>query len=386
MRNQALKRPWPALALLLAIGAGSVPAAAVIISTETGSENTSAPLDDPGFARVGVPSVASVVYLGNGWVLTANHVGDTDVTLGGVVYPRVPDSRVTFTNPDLSVPDLAAYRIDPHPDFPILPIRATTPANATPVVMIGHGVNRGGPVTWGEYTGFIAAAGQSIRWGTNVVEGAGMLDGTAAFATVYDPAVAADEAQGAYGDSGGAVYAKNALGDWELAGIMFTVGGYEEQPYDYHLEGNATYAVDLASYRDQIIAAVRPECSDEAENDGDALVDHPNDPGCTSPEDLSETPDCNDGLDNDGDGLADFGADPGCRNRSETASEDPACNNGLDDDGDTLIDGGDPQCAASPAWWTDESAPFPAGCGIGYELVLVIPPLAALRRRRARHS
>ena len=219
------------------------------------------PADNPGFERVGVPAVASVVYLGNGWVLTANHVGDTDVTLGGVVYPRVPGSRITFTNPDLSVPDLSAYRIDPHPELSILPIRASTPPNGTPVVMIGHGVNRAGPVTWGEYTGFIDAAGQTIRWGTNVVDGAGMLEGSAAFATVFDPAVSADEAQGAYGDSGGAVYAKNAQGAWELAGIMFTVGGYEEQPYNYHLEGNVTYAIDLAAYRDQIIAAVRPSAA-----------------------------------------------------------------------------------------------------------------------------
>ena len=379
-------RLWPALVLLLAIGAGPRPAAAVVISSETGSENTSPPADDPGFGRIGVPAVASVVYLGNGWVLTANHVGDTDVTLDGVVYPRVPGSRITFTNPDLSVPDLSAYRIDPHPDLPILPIRASTPANGTPVVMIGHGVNRGGPVTWGEYAGFIAAAGQSIRWGTNVVEGAGTLNGSAAFATVFDPAVSADEAQGAYGDSGGAVYAKNVQGEWELAGIMFTLGVYEEQPYDYVLEGNATYAIDLASYRDQIIAAVRPECSDEAENDGDALVDFPDDPGCKSAEDLSEAADCDDALDNDDDGLIDFGADPGCRNRRDWASEDPACNDGLDNDGDTLIDGADPECAASPVWWTDEAAPYPAGCGLGYELVLVIPALAALRLRRPRRS
>jgi hypothetical protein len=62
--------------------------------------------------------------------------------------------------------------------------------------------------------------------------------------------------------------------------------------------------------------------------------------------------------------------------------EDPACDNGADDDGDTLVDANDPECAASPAWWTDEAAPYPVGCGMGGELVLVIPLLAALRRRR----
>ena len=36
----------------------------------------------------------------------------------------------------------------------------------------------------------------------------------------------------------------------------------------------------------------------------------------------------------------------------------PACDNGCDDDGDRLVDGADPECAASPAWWTDEGAPY----------------------------
>ena len=370
-------------ALILVLGAAPT-ASAVMIASEPGSGNTTAPADDPGFAHVGTPGIASVVYLGNGWVLTANHVGDADVTLGGVVYPRVPGSRVTFTNPDSSVPDLSAYRIDPHPDLPILPIAANTPADGTPVVMIGHGLDRGGPVTWEGHDGFVQLASQSIRWGTNHVAGAGMLGSDAAIATTFDAGASPHEAQGQYGDSGGPVFAKNALNQWELAAIMVAIDTYEGQPYNYSLYGNVTYAIDLAPYRDQIIAAVRPECSDEAENDGDGKLDFPADAGCTSAEDLSEAADCDDGIDNDQDGLTDYGSDPGCRNRQEWAREDPACNNGQDDDGDTLADGSDPECAASPAWWTDEGAPYPTGCGIGFELVLVIPPLAALRRRRAR--
>ena len=381
--SETLMRLWLALALLIALAGPSPRASAVVIASNPGSGNTTAPADDPGFGRVGVPGVATVVYLGNGWVLTANHVGDTDVTLGGVVYPHVPGSRVTFMNVDASVPDISAYRIDPHPNFPILPIRASTPAPGTPVVMIGHGVDRAGPVNWNGHPGWELGGTQSVRWGTNAVEASGMLGDSAAIATVFDLAGSAHEAQGAYGDSGGPVFAKNALGVWELAGIMFTIDTYEDQP-NYALEGNVTYAIDLASYREQIIAVVRPECSDEVENDGDGHIDFPNDPGCKSAEDLSEAADCNDGLDNDGDGLADYGVDPGCRNRREWVSEDPACDNHVDDDGDGLVDGADPACAASPAWWTDEAVPYPTGCGLGFELVLLIPLLAAHRRQRTR--
>jgi hypothetical protein len=360
----------------------ALPASAVVIASDPGTGNTTPPADDPGFYRVGAPEIASVVYVGNGWVLTANHVTDTDVTIDGVVYPRVPGSRVTFINPNQTVPDLAAFRIDPAPDLPILPIRATTPGAGTPVVMIGHGLDRGDPVTWEGHDGFGTLGTQSVRWGTNEVEASGTLLDTAAIATVFDLAAPDHEAQAVYGDSGGPVFAKNAQDVWELAGIMFAVDLYEGQSFSHVLDGNVTYAVDVASYRDQIIATVRPECSNEVDDDFDTRTDFPDEPGCTSAEDLSERADCNDGLDNDDDGLVDLHADPGCRSRGDASREDPACDDGIDNDDDTFVDGADPECSASPAWWTDESVPY--GCGLGWELVLVLPPLAALRNRRAR--
>ncbi|MBC8464890.1 MAG: hypothetical protein H8D63_00745 [Parcubacteria group bacterium] len=63
---------------------------------------------------------------------------------------------------------------------------------------------------------------------------------------------------------------------------------------------------------------IYPECSDNADNDGDGWVDE-EDPGCftggvydPNDDDESDTAgDCSDGVDNDGDGQVD-GADPGC--------------------------------------------------------------------------
>lgn len=60
------------------------------------------------------------------------------------------------------------------------------------------------------------------------------------------------------------------------------------------------------------------QCNDGIDNDGDGLIDFPNDPDCLFPTDTNEAsgvlqqPECNDGVDNDGDGLIDFPADPGC--------------------------------------------------------------------------
>lgn len=94
-----------------------------------------------------------------------------------------------------------------------------------------------------------------------------------------------------------------------------------------------------------------PDCRDGGDNDTDTLIDHPADPGCSSPADWSETFDCSDGLDNDGDGDTDYPADDGCRSASD-ATERFDCSDGLDNDGDALADHPqDPGCAGptSPA-------------------------------------
>jgi hypothetical protein len=104
-----------------------------------------------------------------------------------------------------------------------------------------------------------------------------------------------------------------------------------------------------------------------------------------------DAPDCNDGVDNDGDGFSDE-ADPGCSAIDDTSEQsDVACDNGLDDDGDEKIDwrgdaSGDPNCTdltdpseAPPPPPAPSAAP---ACGLGPELGLALPLLAALRGRR----
>ena len=159
-------------------------------------------------------------------------------------------------------------------------------------------------------------------------------------------------------------------------------------------------------------APPRPACSDGLDNDRDGRVDHPDDPGCQSPDDDDETdpppraqcdnqldddgdglydlhdPDCtgpldpresggntdavcSDQIDNDADGLIDFPADPGCvaagHNTEADASPAPACANDLDDDGDGLIDyPHDPGCAGRG---DDDEAdpPTPPQCANGVD-------------------
>jgi hypothetical protein len=75
-----------------------------------------------------------------------------------------------------------------------------------------------------------------------------------------------------------------------------------------------------------------PQCRDGADNDGDGLIDHPADPGCSNPDDNNETnnapvPQCRDGADNDGDGDIDYPGDPGCSNADDDDETDTCAPN-----------------------------------------------------------
>jgi hypothetical protein len=176
----------------------------------------------------------------------------------------------------------------------------------------------------------------------------------------------------------------------------------------------------------------RVECDDGFDSDGDGLTDYPDDPGCASEDDVSERSSllpCDDGVDNDDDGRSDFdpdtfadpawgSGDPGCRS-PEWAEEAPACQDGESNDADSFVDfdggesvhgactgtpGGcplgvsdtngdgvadpDPQCVGKP--WKRVERQLSKGCGLGWEVALLLAPLlwlaARARQRRLRAS
>jgi trypsin len=253
------------LVFAVALCAG-LPCQAVIIASRDGTGNTTAPSDDPGFANVGTRTTGlTVVYLGNGWVLTANHVGAGDVILAGQTYSFISGTERRLTNSASSQADLLMFQINPRPPLPSLAIATTPPTTSSIMTLIGAGLNRGAATSWNGIGGFYWGSGTTMRWGTAPVSQVGTdvsLDGstTRAFATEFtDVGPTPYPAQAAVGDSGGAAFVK-VNGTWMLAGILFAIDSYSGQPADTALFGNHTYAGDLSFYRDEFLWLLSPGC------------------------------------------------------------------------------------------------------------------------------
>ena len=372
--------------LAASLAALAAPASAVIISSGDGTGNTGAAPGSNGHLYAGRINNLSAVYLGDGWVITANHVPTGPVTLSGVAHAPVPGTAVRLDHAPGIPTDLKLFRIQTDPGLTTLSIPSTTPALESDALLFGNGRNRGAPTTWSGESGFAWAPGNTLRWGTNEVEQTDLdvdLSGSRIRSLVFEfdaGLPTPHEAMAATGDSGGAVFIGSSL-----AGVLYAISTFQGQPAQTALYGNASLAADLSYYRPAILAVTAERaCDDGVDDDGDGALDLA-DPGCFASGDAFETnalAPCDDGFDSDGDGLVDWPDDPGCKDLT-WLYENPACDDGLDNDGDGKIDwdggpgGGplDPQCTA--AWRNRERS-----CGIGFELAFVVPVLAQLRRIR----
>jgi len=277
-----------ALTLLLAPAAHSV-----VIDTATGNGNTNAPADDPGWLNIGFLGVGTGIYLGEGWVLTASHVGAGTISLAGISYAPLAGTTVQLTNNTpgkTTFTDLIMFRLATTPaGLGSLTLASTAPTLGAGLTMIGAGRDRGNftewsvntsttPWTWtevpsgGDAAGYTTLSTRSMRWGTNTVEAQNIwlnVPGSSniavdvkTFATTFtDSGSSSDEAQAVFGDSGGAVFSKNGSA-WELGGVMIAVGGFSGQPAagETPIYGDATYSADISSYASQIMSII-PEPS-----------------------------------------------------------------------------------------------------------------------------
>ncbi|HEX4416084.1 MAG TPA: dockerin type I repeat-containing protein [Lacipirellulaceae bacterium] len=254
---------------------------------------------DPGYANIGhTTSFLNGVYIGDGWVLTANHVGGVPITFveGGTVYQPVPNESFQIPNPTgvsgltAQFADLRIYRINDDPGLPSLKIATTQLAANDEVMFITNGVFRASaesawttdsanPPNWTSvgscsggtnnhcFHGYLAS-GQGKAWGTNNVVNDSVVGGSGQITTVinsgqslanlvtYDQGSSNPfEAQVVGGDSGSAVFHKNGS-QWELAGITLANFVYSnQQSIQFNqaaLYGNASAFADLSAYSSAI--------------------------------------------------------------------------------------------------------------------------------------
>lgn len=378
-------------ALLVALVLGWLPVAqAMLIDSGDGTGNTTAPAADPGFDNVGATSTnLTAVYVRNGWVLTANHVGDQPVILSGVTYQPLAGSGVRFTNPDATQADLLAYKLQTKPPLPDLAIASAPPTPNTVITMIGNGFGRGAATSWMGVNGYFWLGVRDVRWGTNrITQTAQIILDTQAFTTTFDSGPtpgSQHEADIVNGDSGGAAFVGSGASA-ELIGILFARGAFEGQPASTSLYGNVGIIADLHAYRSDILALIdQPDCDDGLDNDMDGLADYPADPGCTSASDGSErelTLACDNEIDDDGDGTIDL-EDGGCTGPDDTDERGAPweCDNGADDDLDTFSDFPDDPGCLHPTGLYELAAPEP---GFGGGLIAGVLALGAASRRARR--
>ena len=248
-----------------------------------------APSSDPGFANVGVTSNAlSAVYARNGWVLTASHVGEQPVTFGGVTYEPIEGSRIRFQNPDGTLADLIAFKLQTRPALPDLAIADQAPGVNDLITVIGNGRNRGAETSFQGIDGWAWGIGRSIRWGTNRISDVDRVElNTRSFRTVFDsgsqPPSGQHEADIVNGDSGGGAFVGSGPSA-ELIGILFARASFVDQPPSTSIYGNLGLIADLFAYRDDLLAVIdQPDCDDGLDDDGDGLIDHQPIPAAPAP-------------------------------------------------------------------------------------------------------
>ena len=231
----------------LALAVVTSSAQAVIVNTPIPSADHSA---DPGTGvpwdnvlnvvnnTTGSTIAGSSVYLGGGWLLTAEHVYDDRPTFAvsydGIVYTE--DLAFNISNPT----SFPSQGLSVNTDLTLVRLQSDL---SLPTISLGN-ANVGDDLTLIGYGGGIK------RWGTNEVETDGIAldvppsvsNDYVSLSTDFDLDIPGDS-QAISGDSGGGVfYQEPSSGEWQLAGILSAV----------NLAGTSTFSVDLNFYDDEI--------------------------------------------------------------------------------------------------------------------------------------
>lgn len=181
----------------------------------------------PYWDHVGRVKASTGIYLGNGYVLTAAHVGPGTFELSdGSQYPMLPDSVAIFKNADQSSTELCIFRVkserhDRLRKLPSLTVRVSPPETGDQILMIGKGASSDPRSEEWIQDG-------KKRWGLNVVSHYSEKPFTNTFGKTFgyftEFGQGMFDCQGASGDSGGAAFLFDSQRrEWQLAGMLTAV-------------------------------------------------------------------------------------------------------------------------------------------------------------------
>jgi len=232
-----MKLIFSKLTLFLGLAMSLLPSAQALIIYNGATGHTTDPGGELPWDNVGSTGVYLGAYNTGYWIITANHVGSSGITLDGTTYTSVGGSaeQIGFT-------DLLLYRIDVSggaPTLSDLTISNLAPNFGQPVKMIGDG---SGMKTWGN--------NNVDSYGTYPLVNDGPT--TQGLFTTYSSING--EAQAESGDSGGGLFYEYASGQWLLSGILSGVGTTE-------LGTQFTASVNIAAYYSDISLIVGTQLS-----------------------------------------------------------------------------------------------------------------------------
>ncbi|QQE13390.1 trypsin-like serine protease [Planctomycetota bacterium] len=251
---------------------------AMVLSGGIGSSapaNDTAPTDDPGWERVGVRGIGTGVYLGEGWVITAKHVGGAgNFSVDGTTYSAVAGSSVVLTNGDGSDADLLMFQIDvpvssPLASVPLVAFTDTTPTLGDEAIAIGTGFTQNSATPDHNHGGGLANDGYTYntlrdkKWSEFDIVAPLDLGETAPaelelddfFFTRFLPT--GDSALAVHRDSGSPIFVKNEDDEWALAGLVHSILPAKDQAENTAVYGNYNIWSDFSvSYKDQILATI----------------------------------------------------------------------------------------------------------------------------------
>lgn len=247
--------------------AAATSAPALILYGGDNSANTTDPGGGVPWQSVGQVAGGSAVYIGGGYMLTANHVGlGGTVTFDGVTYYNIKASSAQGLGGGV---DLMVFQLEELPSVAAAKLLLTPSENFdSSMTMIGWGVGRDGTPVGENTVGWGDASTVAKRWGQNVLRDAEVVsDGGYTYESLVSvlgsstgtPAgLGANEAAATIYDSGSGVF-QQIGGEWYLVGITTAVtqNGVSIFGDDSTTSGvNANYSVRLSTYSGEIMALV----------------------------------------------------------------------------------------------------------------------------------